>query len=186
MGSKKSSNLVIVLVFLVAVAVGAEPVGQIGIVEVFAATFAFVVEIVEAVIANIDFAIVTTVDAVQIVFVVNFSTMLATVVRIVAAIVTNENSIAVSVVGVVQAVPVVNLTALSTFGTMIFNAVRADVGVINEDHLVAGVILVAVATIAEALFKAVRADVNAFAILVEDAGNGIGSAPAFVASFAAF
>lgn len=169
-----------------AVAVGAETVGQVARVKMFAAVFAPVIEVVEAVRTDVDFVAVATVDAVQIVFVVNFSTMLATAVRIVAAIVTNEHGVTMSVISIVHVVPVMNFATFSTLIAMILNAVRADVGIVNERHLGTGIILVAVAAIAEPLFKTVRANVNAFAVFVEDAGDRIGSAPTFVTSFTTF
>jgi len=54
-----------------AVAVGAQTVGQVIIVEKFAAPRAPAVEVVEAVIANVNFAVAAAVNAVQVVFVMN-------------------------------------------------------------------------------------------------------------------
>ena len=173
-------------VVLLTVAVGAQTVGQVIIVEKFAAPFAPAVEVMEAVIANVNFAVAAAVNAVQIFFVMNFSAVLAALVGIEAAIVTNENGIAVSVVGVVHVVPMMNFAALGTFRAVIFNAVLANIGVIDKGHLVAGVILVAVATIAEVFFETIRANVNSFAVSVENTGNGVSAAAAFVAGLAAF
>ena len=164
----------------------AQTVGQVVNIKVFAAPFAFAVEIVEAVIANVNLAVTTTVNTMQIVLVMNFAAVFAAFVVIVMTIITNENGVAVPVVSVVHVVPIVNLSALGTFRAVIFDAVLANIRVIDEGHLIAGVILVAVAAIAEAFFKAVRTDVYAFAVLVENAGNGVSAAAAFVAGLAAF
>ena len=167
-------------------AVETKPVGQVGMVKVFAAVFARAIVVVETVIANANFGAVATVNVVHSVVVVNCSAVFTAPVGFVSAIVTDENCVTVSVVGVVHVPAVVNFSALCTFRAVLFDAIRADVSAIDAGHLAGRIIFVAMTAVAETIFEAVLANVNAFAVFVYDAGDVVAMAAALVAGFATF
>ena len=148
--------------------------------EVFATVFARAIVVVAAVIANANVGAVATVDAVHSVLVVNFAAIFAVSVGFVSAIVTNENCVTVSVVGVVHVPAVVKFSALCTFRAVLFDAVRADVSAIDAGHLAGRIVFVAVVAVAEAIVETAPANVNAFAVFVDDAGDVVATATAFI------